>query len=179
MAEPRRTRDRILDMAFPLFPPDGAPPALPRFAENLAWVVRRDARPVADRLLLTGIKAVSCLGAKYAMRGRTGTNLSENGKKMTDYADIDMILKPWAEKHELHVYVRDRFPPLRSLIIYYWRGKHHESAGHMWLEKQEDGRVNLHGASPQWHLEKTVTIPELETALEDMFQSMINKPVWD
>ncbi len=98
---------------------------------------------------------------------------------MTDYADVDAILKPWAEKHELHVYVRDRPPPLRSLIVYYWLGTHHESAGHMWLDKESDGRATLHGAAPDWHQQKTVTLGELEAALENLFQTMTTRPVWD
>jgi hypothetical protein len=97
---------------------------------------------------------------------------------MAGFADIDAILKPWAESHELHVYMRDRPPPLRSLIIYYWRGSHHESAGHMWVEKEADGRATIHGASPQWHIEKTVPVPELKEALEEMLQAMIARPVW-
>jgi hypothetical protein len=98
---------------------------------------------------------------------------------MTDFAKLDSILMPWAEKHELHVYRRGNHPPLRSIIVYYWLGTHHESAGHMWLEYEEDGRIGVHGAAPDWHEQKTVSLPELESALENMFQTMIARPVWD
>jgi len=98
---------------------------------------------------------------------------------MTDFATIDPILMPWAEKHELHVYRRDRSPPLRSIIVYYWLGSHHESAGHMWLEQEEDGRISVHGAAPDWHEQKTVSFLELESALENMFQTMVTRPILD
>jgi hypothetical protein len=98
---------------------------------------------------------------------------------MTDLATLDPMLMPWAKKHELHVYRRDRSPALRSLIVYYWIGTHHESAGHMWLELEEDDRVSVYGAAPDWKEQKTVFLPELESALEDMFQTMIKRPTWD
>lgn len=98
---------------------------------------------------------------------------------MTDFAEADAILLPWAEKHELHVYRRDRPPPLRSIIVYYWSGTHHESAGHMWLDREADGRITVHGAAPDWHQQKTVAIGELGAALEEMFQTMIARPTWD
>jgi len=98
---------------------------------------------------------------------------------MTEFADADPILLPWAEKHELHVYRRDRSPPLRSIIVYYWLGTHHESAGHMWLERSADGQYTIHGAAPDWHKTKTAALPELEGALEEMFQTMIARPTWD
>lgn len=105
--------------------------------------------------------------------------IPEIKEKMTDFAAVDSILMPWAEKHELHVYRRDRSPPLRSLIVYYWQGTHHESAGHMWLEVEADGQISVHGAAPDWHEQKTVPLDELESALEDMFQTMIARPIWD
>lgn len=101
---------------------------------------------------------------------------------MTDYAAIDAILVPWAAKHELHVYARDRGQGehLRSIIAYYWRGPHHESAGHMWLDEPDrDGRITVHGAAPDWHKEITVPAADLESGLEEMFQTMIARPVWD
>ena len=98
---------------------------------------------------------------------------------MTDFAAVDPILMPWAEKHELHVYRRDRSPALRSIIVYYWLGTHHESAGHMWLECGADDQITVHGAAPDWHNEKTVSLAELESALEDMLQTMIARPTWD
>jgi len=98
---------------------------------------------------------------------------------MTDLARVDPMLMPWAEKHKLHVYRCDHSPALRSLIVYYWIGTHHECAGHMWLELEEDGRVSVHGASPDWKEQKTVSLPELESALEDMFQTMIGRPTWN
>lgn len=98
---------------------------------------------------------------------------------MTDYKAIDSILMPWAVKHDLHVYARDREGPLRSIIIYYWRGTHHESAGHMWLEgPDKDGRIEVHGAAPDWHQIKAMPVAELEAGLESMFQTMIARPVW-
>ena len=98
---------------------------------------------------------------------------------MTEFQEIDPILLPWAEKHELHVYRRDRPPPLRSIIVYYWLGTHHESAGHMWLERESDGNLTVHGAAPDWHKTKTVSVSGLEAALEEMFQTMIARPTWD
>ncbi len=106
-------------------------------------------------------------------------NKPENGKKMADLASLDPVLMPWAESHELHVYRRDRSPALRSLIVYYWIGTHHESAGHMWLELESDGRISVHGAAPDWHEQKTVSQPDLESALEDMFQKMIARLLSD
>ena len=105
--------------------------------------------------------------------------IPENSKKMADFASVDSILLPWAEKNELHVYRRDRSPPLRSLIVYYWQGTHHESAGHMWLEVEDNNQISVHGAAPDWHEEKTVPLAELQSALEDMFQTMIARPIWD
>ena len=104
---------------------------------------------------------------------------AENGEKMTEFAALDPILMPWAEKHDLHVYRRDRSPPLRSIIVYYWLGSHHESAGHMWLEVESDGQIAIHGAAPDWHKKKTVSAAELESGLEEMFQTMISRPVAD
>lgn len=98
---------------------------------------------------------------------------------MTDFAKIDPILMPWAEKHDLHVYRRDLSPPLRSIIVYYWEGTHHESAGHMWLDLEDNGQVSVHGAAPDWHEQVTVPLSELESALENMLQTMIARPVWD
>ncbi len=106
-------------------------------------------------------------------------NKLESGEKMTDLANLDPVLMPWAEKHELHVYRRDRSPALRSLIVYYWIGTHHESAGHMWLDIESDGQVSVHGAAPDWHEQKTVSLPDLESALEYMFQKMITRPLSD
>jgi hypothetical protein len=97
---------------------------------------------------------------------------------MTEFAEIDPVLLPWADGHELHVYRRDRPPPLRSIIVYYWQGTHHESAGHMWIEREGE-KVTVHGAAPDWHQTKTVSIGELEKALEGMFQTMIARPTWD
>lgn len=105
--------------------------------------------------------------------------MPENDEKMTDFANIDPILLSWAEKHELHVYRRDRSPPLRSIIVYYWVGTHHESGGHMWLELEDNEKVSVHGAAPDWHEHVTVPVSELESALENMFQTMIARPVWD
>ena len=118
------------------------------------------------------------LSANMVLLPRTGQG-PENGKKMTDFAKLDSILLPWAETHELHVYRRDRSPPLRSVIVYYWLGTHHESAGHMWLEFEKDDRISVHGAAPDWHEQKTVSLSELESVLENMFQTMIARPVWD
>ena len=99
---------------------------------------------------------------------------------MVDYAAVDAVLMPWAASQELHVYARDRNGPLRSLILYYWRGSRHESAGHMWLEGPDDqGRLTVHGAAPNWHHQKTVPVEELESALEGMYQTMIARPTWD
>ena len=99
---------------------------------------------------------------------------------MTNYAPIDAVLMPWAEKHGLHVYARERDAPIRSLILYYWRGKHHESAGHMWLEGPDVfGNITVHGAAPDWHKEITVAVSGLDAALEEMFQTMVARPVWD
>ena len=92
---------------------------------------------------------------------------------MTDFAVVDPILMPWAEKHELHVYRRDRSPALRSLIVYYWLGTHHESAGHMWLECGADDQITVHGSAPDWHNEKTVSLAELESTLEDMLPKLM------
>ena len=105
--------------------------------------------------------------------------IPENDEKMTDFAKIDPILMPWAEKHDLHVYRRDKSPPLRSIIVYYWQGTHHESAGHMWLDLEDDDRISVHGAAPDWHEQVTVHVSDLEPALENMFQTMIARPVWD
>lgn len=98
---------------------------------------------------------------------------------MSDFAAIDPVLMPWAEKHELHVYRRDRPPPLRSIIVYYWLKTQHESAGHMWLDCGDGDEITVHGAAPDWHEQKTATLSELESALEDMFQTMIARPTWD
>ena len=99
---------------------------------------------------------------------------------MTDYQAVDAILIPWAQKHELHVYARDRETPLRSIIVYYWAGLRHESGGHMWLEGPDrDGLITVHGAAPGWHEQKSVPIEGLESALEEMFQIMIARPTFD
>jgi hypothetical protein len=101
---------------------------------------------------------------------------------MTDYTAVDAVLMPWAAKHELHVYARDRSTTdhLRSIIAYYWRGTRHESAGHMWIDGPDrDGRYTVHGAAPDWHKEITAPVGELEQALEEMFQTMTARPVWD
>jgi hypothetical protein len=99
---------------------------------------------------------------------------------MNDYTAVDQILLPWARKHELHVYARERDTPLRSMIIYYWRGTHHESAGHVWLEGPDDrGFVTVHGAAPDWHREKSVPLDQLENALEDTYNTMVSRPTFD
>lgn len=93
---------------------------------------------------------------------------------MVDYNAIDAILMPWAAKHDQHVRVRDRDTPLRSIIIYIWRGTRHESGGHLWLEGPDaQGRITVHAAAPDWHREKTVFLAELESALEETYQTMI------
>ncbi len=97
-----------------------------------------------------------------------------------DYAAVDAILMPWAARHELHVYARDRTGPLRSIIAYYWRGSRHESAGHIWLDGPDsEGRFTVHGAAPNWQTEKSAPVAELEGALESVFQTMIARPTWD
>lgn len=99
---------------------------------------------------------------------------------MKDYSAIDAVLMPWAKTHELHVYARDRDEPLRSIIVYYWKGPHHESAGHMWLEGPDrDGIVTVHGAAPGWHETKTAPVDGLKAALEETFRKMTARPVWD
>ena len=99
---------------------------------------------------------------------------------MTSYTAIDAILMPWAKKHELHVYAREREQPLRSIIVYYWAGPRHESAGHMWLEGPDrDGLITVHGAAPHWHETKTAPVERLDAALEQMFQTMIARPTFD
>jgi hypothetical protein len=99
---------------------------------------------------------------------------------MTDYSAVDTVLMPWAARHDLHVYARDRNGPVRSLIVYYWRGKRHESAGHIWLEGPDArGFITVHGAAPGWHHEKAAPVEDLEQALEGMFQTMIARPTWD
>ena len=99
---------------------------------------------------------------------------------MVDYTAVDAILMPWARTHELHVYAREREAPLRSIIVYYWAGPRHESAGHMWLEgPDKDGLVTVHGAAPDWHQTKTAPVDKLEAALEQMFQTMIVRPAFD
>ena len=121
---------------------------------------------------------VLALSANMLSLPRT-RNKPENGEKITNFSEVDSILVPWAESHELHVYRRDRSPPLRSIIVYYWRGTHHESAGHMWLEREEDGRISVHGSAPDWNEQKTVSLSELQSALEDMFQMMVARPIFD
>ena len=99
---------------------------------------------------------------------------------MSDYAAVDAVLMPWAARHDLHVYAWDRNGPLRSLILYYWRGSRHESAGHMWIDgPDEQGRLTVHGAAPSCQHQKTVPIAEFEGALEGMFQTMTARPTWD
>lgn len=99
---------------------------------------------------------------------------------MSYYASVDAVLMPWAARHELHVYARDRNEPLRSLILYYWRGSRHESAGHMWIDGPDaQGRLTVHGAAPDWRHQKSVPLEELEGALEGMFQTMTTRPTWD
>jgi hypothetical protein len=99
---------------------------------------------------------------------------------MSDYAAVDAVLMPWAKRHDLHVYARDRDKPLRSIIAYYWRGTRHESAGHIWLDGPDSsGLLTVHGAAPGWQLEKSAPVEDLESALEAVFQTMVARPVWD
>ena len=97
---------------------------------------------------------------------------------MADYSAIDKILLPWAAKHEQHVRVRNFEKPLRSIIIYYWRGSRHESAGHLWLEGPDrSGRITVCAAAPNWKDARAVTLDQLEATLEDTYQAMIAQPV--
>jgi hypothetical protein len=111
----------------------------------------------------------------YAIRGS-----GEAEPEMASYAAVDAVLMPWAAGHELHVYARERETPLRSIIVYYWKGPKHESAGHMWLEGPDrDGQMTIHGAAPDWHETLSAPVEKLEPALEKMFQTMIARPIWD
>ena len=99
---------------------------------------------------------------------------------MTNYAAIDRVLMPWAQKHELHVYARERERPLRSIILYYWAGNRHESAGHLWLEGPDaNGDVTVHGAQPEWYQKRTVPLDRLETTLEETYRTMVARPAFD
>jgi len=99
---------------------------------------------------------------------------------MSDFRSVDAVLMPWAQRHELHVYARDRDPPLRSIIAYYWRGSRHESAGHMWLDGPDaSGRFTVHGAAPGWHIDKAAPVDDLESTLEAVYQTMVARPTWD
>jgi hypothetical protein len=86
---------------------------------------------------------------------------------MSDYADIDAILFPWAELRGLHVYTGHRQNVVRSVTVYVWIGSRHDSTGHIWLDPPNElGLVGLHAAYRDFRIDEAVPLDRLAAALD-------------
>jgi hypothetical protein len=86
---------------------------------------------------------------------------------MSDYGEIDSILKPWAERRGLHVYTGHRQNIVRSVTVYVWIGSRHESTGHIWIDPlNELGLVGIHAAANGFRFDEAVPLSDLTRVLD-------------
>src|ERR1700686_4789484 len=86
---------------------------------------------------------------------------------MTDYAEIDSVLMPWAERRGLHVYAGHRQNVVRSVTIYVWMGTRHESTGHVWIDPiNEMALIGIHAAAGNFRFDDAVPLAGLALALD-------------
>jgi hypothetical protein len=90
---------------------------------------------------------------------------------MTDYSAIDPILMEWGQKRVVHVYTRHQDSEVRTVMIADPSGRRSGLA----LDPIDDsGKVGIHaGRSDGWRLDRSVSLAELENALDEVYDAMM------